>query len=493
MKNFKKLAGILLALVMVLTMTTSAFAATIDQVVTDTTDKASITVTVPVSENTDTYKIYKVFDAEANGTNISYKLVSGKTDAPKGFVTDAAGNVFYGTKDNEGNITPNNASELSTADIEAIKAYVTNDMLVATVTTEKNDSSFTVDNLPYGYYYITTTTGTLVTVDSTTPNASVEDKNTVPILDKEITGATAGDFDEDGKNAIAQIGSTVTFTVTINVGAGATNYVFHDELTSGLVYNNDITINDGANLVEGTDKDYTIVLDNDQTDEDRDTDADDITVTFTEKYLSSKTKNAQITITYTATITEEALNTDPEKNTAWLTYGNDPGDGSNTTPPSEVKVYNAKFTVTKTDGNEQPLAGAGFVLMNADGDYYKLTGNVVSWEADIANATEYVTEVVEDVAAVEFVGLANGTYTLVEKTVPAGYNKAADVNITIDSKNYTNSNLMKSQKVVNNSGSELPSTGGIGTTIFYISGAVLAIAAVVFLVTKKRMSGAEEE
>ena len=87
-----------------------------------------------------------------------------------------------------------------------------------------------------------------------------------------------------------------------------------------------------------------------------------------------------------------------------------------------------------------------------------------------------------------FTGLVDGTYTLVEKTVPSGYNKAADSTFTIAASDYTSDNLVQTAEVINNSGAELPSTGGICTTIFYIIGAILVIGAGVLLVTRRRMN-----
>ena len=85
-----------------------------------------------------------------------------------------------------------------------------------------------------------------------------------------------------------------------------------------------------------------------------------------------------------------------------------------------------------------------------------------------------------------FTGLCDGTYTLVEKTVPAGYNGAADVDITIAGRNFTAENLIQSATVVNKEGPALPSTGGIGTTIFYIVGSVLLLAAAIVLIARRR-------
>ena len=154
--------------------------------------------------------------------------------------------------------------------------------------------------------------------------------------------------------------------------------------------------------------------------------------------------------------------------------------------------------MTKKDGNGQPLANAGFVIKNSAGKYYKLTTtttgegdaavttNAVTWVDAEADATEYTSDAQGAVTA--FTGLANGTYTLVEKTVPAGYNKAEDQTFIIAEHTYTAANLEQTAQVVNNAGSVLPSTGGIGTTIFYIVGAVLVIGAGIVLVTRRRIS-----
>ena len=88
----------------------------------------------------------------------------------------------------------------------------------------------------------------------------------------------------------------------------------------------------------------------------------------------------------------------------------------------------------------------------------------------------------------KFEGLANGTYTLVESTVPDGYNKLADTTVTIADSDVTLTNLSQAITVVNKAGSELPSTGGIGTTIFYVIGAILVLGAGVLLVTRRRMN-----
>ncbi|MFS9337194.1 SpaA isopeptide-forming pilin-related protein [Streptococcus intermedius] len=211
---------------------------------------------------------------------------------------------------------------------------------------------------------------------------------------------------------------------------------------------------------------------------------DTFTVKFKDTYTATLEKGKKIVLKYSAVVTSDALSKNPAKNTATVSYGS---NGSvNTTPKSETEVYNAKITVTKHDDKSKPLAGAGFVLKNAEGKYYKLTGNVVTWVADIKDATEHVSKANGEVDA--FTGLADGTYTLVEKTVPAGYNKAADKQFTISKGNYTVQNLEQTATVVNKPGTELPKTGGLGTMLLTLVGSILVIGVGVLIVTKKRMS-----
>ena len=425
MKMMKKIFALLIAMVMVLGMSTMVFAA----------GTGSITITPPDDVDTTqtiTYNIYKVFDADGNGSAISYKLVSGKTTAPAGFTVDTA--------------------------------YVASDSPVATVTST-GGADAVATGLANGYYYITTTTGTVVTIDSTNPNATVDDKNIIPGVDKKITGASS--YDTDGKKALAQVGTEVTFTATITVGKGQIGYEFNDTMSSGLTY-----VADSLTVTGIPAAGYTATAS-----------GQSIKVGFDDDEIAKLAQGAEIVLTYKATITENALNDDPEKNTATISYGN---NGQYTSEPSVTEVYNAQFTVTKQDGNNQPLAGAGFVIANADNKYYKLDNGVVTWVDSIEDADEHVSDAQGAVAA--FTGLANGTYTLVEKTVPAGYNKAADQNFTVAENDYTATNLEQTATAINTAGSVLPSTGGIGTTIFYIIGAILVIGAGVVLVTRRRMN-----
>ena len=492
MKKFRKLFAVLTASALVGAMSFTTMAATITP--NDTfigTGSASIKVNLPAlpegSTATNEYKVYRVFDATSEGdekkTNISYKLNANHKTAPAGFSVDNAGNVTYtGT---------GTGGQLSQDDITAIKNYVTDADLVATVITDAADKEFTLKNLPYGYYYISTTTGTLVTVDSTNPNATVEDKNEVPTLDKTITGVTVGDLDDDGKKALAQVGTTVKYKSTITIGKGAEGYVFHDDMGSGLeLVTGSITVDDNDDKVDApvSGTDYTLSTNHSD---------DTIYIEFNDEYIGKLAVGKIITISYDATVTSDALTiyqSGEGKNTASLDY--DHTTGTSSTPTKETEIHNAKLTVTKNqpDPNDKektiPLAGAGFVIKNEAGKYYmhtvdKTTNKAsVTWVDDITKATEQISDEHGNVPA--FTGLANGKYTLVEKTTPSGYNTAIDQEFTIKAGDYEVTNLEQIATVTNVKGLELPSTGGMGTVAFAVVGLIVMAGAAVTLIIKKR-------
>lgn len=482
MKHTRRIASLLLALVMVFAMATTAMAA--DH---DSGKGGSATITVNSAEASNTYKIYKVFNAKSDGTstNISYQLVSGKTTAPDGFSVDAAGNVSYNGSN----------TELTATDIEKIASYVNETDLVATVTTSVGETSFKVTGLEYGYYYITTTTGSLVTVDSTNPSATVNDKNTPPTIEKKVNG-------ED--SVTAKIGEKVTYTVTVKAHKGATNYVFHDQMTAGLTLDTttEPVVKVGeTSLTQGTD--YTLTKFQNETNDD----VDDITITFTKTYLDSISADTDIVITYYATVNENAVIAGlGNPNTADLDYGD-----NNSVQEDTTTVYTYEFDIVKTD-NSNPAK----LLINAEFKLYSDASCTTEIPVVKVAANKYrlaktdetgVSIVVENKDVVVISGLSNGTYYLKETVAPQGYNlltSATEITINNASKkaatgeiNATAGTFTPAEpatavtQIVNQTGSELPSTGGMGTTLFYVVGGLMVLAAVVLLVTKKRMASAE--
>lgn len=468
----KKLASLLLALAMIFTLATTAFAGTISITPPDGID----------ADATNTYYIYKVFDAVTDGTNISYKLMTEKTNVPTGFLKDEAGNVTYGGTEG--------AKELTSTDIEALAAYVAGDNYIATATS-KGSAVATAKDLAPGYYYITTTTGTAVSVTSTKPDAEVRDKNKVPTLTKEVLKDTDHDGVADegeswGDNNDANIGDKVQYKATITLQPNSKTATMHDTMTEGLTFNNDVVITGLAA------SNYTVVTTGLQ-------DNCTFEVVFTTEYLETITDKTEVTVTYSATLNEKAVISEGHNdNTANLTYGEN--NQYNTTPDT-TNTYSFKFDLVKTDDKNNLLNGAKFELYGAYDATNKHYSNAISLVAEgedyrVAKDGETgdTTIVVGADGKVNIKGLAKGTYYLKETKAPDGYN-LLDIATTVDltngniSANFTDGNYTNGGIVViNKAGTELPSTGGMGTTLFYVLGGVLVAAAVVLLVTKKRMA-----
>lgn len=462
MKKIKKIVSLCLAMVMCLGLSVTAASAA-------GTGEGKITVGNVQAGNT--YKLYKVFDAAGDGADhISYTLTGGKTDVPNGFKLEN-GNVVRDNVDPDAELTPD--------EIASIASYVEN--MTAIDTKQANDGDTTVEftGLDDGYYYITTTTGTLVTIDSVggRRNVKVDDKNEAPKIDKTTTNGE--------KQDIAEVGASVPFTATIDVKKGAENYEFNDKMANMKFAEGAegaITVAVGDKILTADDNAYEITIG-----ENRDT----LTIKFNNEWIKNQV-NKKITIKYSAIITSDALtNTNPATNEASLTYGNNAGNKSTT---EVVKVYNATITVKKWDGdntNEKGLAGAGFKLKrNSDNKFYcKNEDGTITW-VDEANAPELKTA--EDNSyTIEFKGLDDGVYTLIETATPAGYNTADNETITIVDGNYESSNLHQTKDVENFQGTELPSTGGMGTTIFYVVGGIMVLGAAVLMVTKRRVNSAK--
>ena len=452
----KKIFAILLALVLVLAMGIPAMAATI-----------TIDPNVPTGAiSNNTYTAYQIFAATIDGDKVSYTIDSSSP--------------FYAAVNSSGYFTLTQVGTTETYIVEA-KAEFTSDAaktLAAALEAVVKDKSLTGTEANYdeatkkyqisvsedGYYLITSSVGSALVLD-TFKNDTVTEKNSYPTIDKVVNNATA------------DMGSTVTYTITVGIPANAVGeIVVHDNMT-GLAYSTlDSVKVDGADI--GGVTAVTAGL------------GDDCEVHFV---LSADCVAANlgksVVITYSAVVTANTAN-----NEAYL----ENGTYDSTTDTVEVKNYSLPvFKYTGSGDTKTGLAGAGFVLTKTvDGatKYYKYTAATettpakVEWVDSEGEATELKTAT--DAYTVNFTGLAAGTYTIVEKTVPTGYNPAQPVTVVIadDGKITQEGTEIEKVAIQNNTGSELPSTGGIGTTIFYVVGGLLMAAAVVLLVTKKKVS-----
>lgn len=471
-KAIKKFMAALLAVAMLCAMAVPAFAASAN-------NNGSITVKKAVNDQT--YNAYRIFDLESYTTgkdgNYSYTLSEKWEKA--GFASSTAFTTYF---ELDGNYVKakDNLSDSTAADFAKLAltfAKTNNVSADATAVAAGEEAHFT--NLPTGYYLVDTTVGSLCMLDTTADDVEIDEKNEVPDIDKTITGGTTENTSD------AKIGDVVDYKVVVHAKKGAANYVVTDTMTEGLTFNNDIKVTVGSNtLTNGTDYDVTAT-------------EHGYTLTFSQTYLDTLTANStDITITYSATLNSKAAIKGEEganKNTVKLTYGN---NIDTTEKFTETSTY--KFDLVKTDDAKKLLADAHFSLYESEvgGEAIKLVdlGNGVYRVAD-KNDTVTTTDIVTvDTGIITIKGLNKATYYLEETKAPQGFNKLDSrqkVDLTDGNKlaNMTDATTYVDGgvNVVNKSGTVLPSTGGMGTTLFYVIGGGLMVAAVILLVTKKRM------
>ena len=469
MKSMKKLFAVLIALAMVLALGVTAFAAE---------ETGSITIVNP--QEGKTYTAYRIFGVTYSGVNYSYTINT--ADAAYATVAEYAANAANGLK-----LTANGASEyIVTIDSAKFSAasfanFLRDNQasLGAGVAFVKDGTEVKASNLELGYYFVAGTSGSVCEL-VTAKHVHIRDKNETPEIEKTV----------DDSDRTVEVGQLLTFTVTGKVPStvGYTEYRYEvtDKMSAGLTFNDDVRITIG-----GIDVTEDITVDDIE---------NGFVAHFDMKNYQDKV-DAEVVITYTATVNEDAITRNIETNTATLVYSNDPSDKTSTeTSTVEVDLYSFNIVIDKyrVGSEETKLPDAKFVLKNSEGRYYKYntTAGKVEWVADKADADVSVTTIDGKAA---FNGLEAGTYYLEEIAAPSGYNRlAGDIEIVIYDKdnatvagnasNPSTANLSLTAKVANASGTILPETGGIGTIIFIVVGALAVIGAGIFLVTNKRIS-----
>ena len=482
MKHTKKLASLLLALALAFALAVPAFAEG---------ETGSITINDAVVGQT--YTIYQILDLEsynASANAYAYKA----TSAWSAFINSSTIKGTYVEVDAQGYVTWKNGADVA-AFAKAAQKYAKDNSITNQGSVTATTTTVSFNGLDLGYYLVDTTLGTLCSLNTTKPNVVMEEKNEVPTNVKTVEEDSTGNY---GEKNDADIGQTVNFKSTITAQAGAENYVFHDTMSTGLTYGSVTGITLNGTTVDASN--YTVTAPA--------ADGDTFDVTFTKAFCDTLKANDKIVISYTATLNENAVIAGAgNPNTSKLSYG-DKGDASHTpsgtTPPSTTTTYTWDVDVFKYTMNgetETALAGAKFTLSkNANGSNpiaLVSEGNNV-YRVAKTGETGTVTEITTDTTGTFTIqSLDADTYYLTETAAPAGYNKlAGPVTIVIGENGVVNGTTEAPQgvdevKVLNQTGAELPSTGGMGTTVFYVLGGVLVVGAVVLLITKKRM-GAEQ-
>lgn len=483
MKLTKKIVSLALALILVLALAVPTFAA--DPV------GGSITVTGADSSDPTVYTVYKMLTVADGNTAEENKYTV--DDNWKTFVTHADMAEYFVVRETaDGTYVVWAKNTTSTADAAAIaelaRKYVTSKADVAAATkvgeVTVNGASLTVST--NGYYLLVpdndTASGVVVVKNGNA--VSITEKSVAPgmptveklVYEDSIQGYTTS-------NSV-DVGSKITYKVTITAGQGASEYVLHDKMDEHIKFNADpasIKITRGGNAVQASE--YTVVTDN----------LDDgctFHIVFNKEWCKGLNEGAVVVVTYEGTLigdlqgdgTWSEVDTDTaHENTAWLTHT----AAGVKTEESTVFTKTFEVNVVKHDQNDRVLEGAGFVLRDNENSYYKYENGVVSWVTDIEQATEYFSD---ENGKLRFYGVDAEIFYLVEKTVPGGYTGVEVTQVNAKNGNVKDGDLI----VVNTLGQKLPETGGIGTTIFYIGGAALVLCALAVLIVIKRREGKAE-
>ena len=498
----KKLFAIMMALVMILSLATAAFAEETEtkaENITNGVVNTAGTITINGVGTTNTYAIYKLLHLESYNTTskvYSYTISAGWEEF---FKTPEA--LTYVTVDNSGYVTwiAGESDDVVAAFAKEALAYA-KDNGIDPVKSSANAGEFAITGtsgkftgLSLGYYLVDSTVGALCGLTTTNPNASINAKNGAPTVDKQVQEDSTNNW---GAHNTADIGQIVNFRTTIAVHAGAQNYVLHDETAAGFTFDK---ITEIRHVVPGVTDElgtlvpqeyYTIVTDP--------TDDCDFEVVFTQAFCDHLQTNDKVIVFYQAMLNRNAVIAGSGNiSDTWLDYGE-----GNETAHDSVVTYTYGFDIVKTDSQNTLIDGAQFRIYDAAEGGKEVA--VVLMDDGVtyrrARADEVGIPVVVKDGQVRVVGFDNGTYYLEETVVPNGYNKLAGRHkFIISDKNLDaifNDDVFSvgsGVHVVNKAGTMLPETGGLGTLLFTLLGGGTVLGTGVVLVTKKRMSKIEDE
>ena len=438
----------------------------------ETSTGSTITITNAVEGQT--YNAYKIFDLvkSADGNSYSYTMTNDKYDIWGSTIKSVLGdNCLKQAADGSKYVVIQNSTTFTEENIKTLAARMGELVNKGTpdgTATAVAAGTATITGLEAGYYFIDSSLGSLCILRAH-DSETIAEKNTKPGVEKTADKYTAS------------LGDIINYTITITAGGNSkTDYKVTDNMASGLKYNGNETLNITVDGVAVNNTKYNVTNPTGKAFE----------ILFPQNYMATLEKGKQIVITYTATVVGETN----IKNSVDLKFGE-------TTSTDDTDTYTGKIEVLKyeTNNKDKKLAGAKFVVSKGnkylassiDADGNKIYSWVDSY-IDNGNIRAGIeTLITDNEGKASISGLAAGTYQLIEYEAPAGYNKL-DAPVSVELKEQKTGDKVTGvvsivKEIANSTGSMLPETGGIGTTIFYLIGAILVIGAGVVFVTRRRM------
>lgn len=377
--------------------------------------------------------------------------------------------------------------------------YAKNNKILPTETAKasnETNAKVVFENLPLGYYLVETSTGTACSIDTTHPEVEIRDKHASPSVSKSIVNG--GTISNNRKRNSMNRGDNVFFETIINVKPNVTNYCLHDYMDKNLKYSH--TLVDGIayyrNEKNENLKRKFLKRDTDFFSTKNTNDDCDFHVTFTKEFYEeyqddiNSGKLTQIYIKYMATMKDDAPIDTPLVNTSYLTYGE-----NSRTEESKTETFTYSIPIFKYTGYNKALAGAKFILSKdsnpTETNALKFVQSGSNFDYNSKNGNVTLTSYSD--GKINIKGIQADTYYLKEIEAPKGYNlikTPIKIVVTSDTDGKgvvkVDNDVVDQVNVLNNYGSLLPSTGGMGTTLIYAIGCILVLSSGVVLFLKRR-------
>lgn len=460
----------------------------------DTNGKVTVTNVKPG----ETYKIFKILTLESfDETKRAYSYIR-NGDSWDGFINSSAARNYIDIN-NDGYVTfkDDQKNEIGARNFGLLAMeYAKKNNIPSIKTAIASDKKVVFENLPLGYYLVETSTGRACSIDTTHPEVEIRDKHASPSVSKLV--ANGGTISNNKKRNSMNRGDNVFFETIINVKPHVTNYCLHDYMDSYLKYNS--VLKDGiayySNEKNESQKRKTLVKGTDYVATTKTNDGCNFHVTFTkafyEKYQADIDSGdlTQIYIKYLVKLSDDAPIDIPLVNTSYLTYGE-----NSRTEESKTEAFTYSIPIFKYTGYNKALAGAKFILSK---DSNPTEDNALKFvqsgsNFDYNSKSGNITLTSYSDGKINIKGIQADTYYLKEIEAPKGYNlikTPIKIVVTSDTDGKgvvkVDNEVVDQVNVLNNYGSLLPSTGGMGTTLIYAIGCILVLSSGVVLFLKRR-------